>query len=435
MTDFDTTRRSDVLRPTLTVSAPDLRVGDPLTWKVWDASPGERLDVKAETKMGETTWASRATFVAGADGCIDPALSVPVAGTYEGREPFGLLWSMRPLPAGSFRDMPGMSLDPVVTTFVVERAGAELARAQARREIFDESLLKRREVREHGLVGAMFSPTGGGRSPGVVVLGGSEGGLVESFAAALAGQGFAALALAYFGMEGVPPSLTDIPLEYFRTALDWLRRQPEVADVRPAVAGASKGGELALLLGSTYDDIGAVLSIVGSGVVFMGIGRSPFALRHSSWSKDGNAVPFVRARWSPRMILEFVKRGPLRLRVFYEEAMRNSQQVVAATIPTERIRGPVLCLSAPDDQMWPSSVLSDIACRRIAASPGAGPVEHVTLASCGHAISLPYMPAVTEVPGMFLGRPAALGGTPSGQAAAVVQSWERSVAFLKEHLG
>jgi dienelactone hydrolase len=235
-------------------------------------------------------------------------------------------------------------------------------------------------------------------------------------------------------MPGLSPQLTDVPLEYFRTAIDWLLAQPEVSTARPAVVGASKGAELALLLASIYEDIGAALSIVGSGLVFMGIGRSPLAFRHSSWSKDAKSVPFVPARFSPRTIREFVKRGPLRLRVFYEEAMRNSLAVESATIPTERIKSPVLCISSADDQLWPSSVLSDIACRRMASAPGAGPVEHVTFESAGHAISLPYMPAVTEIPKMLLGRPAVLGGTPAGQAAAVVESWALSVRFLKEHL-
>ena len=98
-----------------------------------------------------------------------------------------------------------------------------------------------------------------GGAGGVLVLGGSEGGLVEGFASALARHGFATMALAYFAMQGLPPKLIEIPVEYFRRALDWLRAQPETSPARPAVVGSSKGGEAALLVASTYDDVGAVV--------------------------------------------------------------------------------------------------------------------------------------------------------------------------------
>ncbi len=44
-------------------------------------------------------------------------------------------------------------------------------------------------------------------------------GLWEHAAALLASHGYAALALAYFGVEDVPKDLINIPLEYFGTAL------------------------------------------------------------------------------------------------------------------------------------------------------------------------------------------------------------------------
>jgi dienelactone hydrolase len=47
------------------------------------------------------------------------------------------------------------------------------------------------------LVGTLFSPASSGTRPAVVVLGGSEGGLLgEGVAATLARRGYAALALA-----------------------------------------------------------------------------------------------------------------------------------------------------------------------------------------------------------------------------------------------
>jgi dienelactone hydrolase len=66
-------------------------------------------------------------------------------------------------------------------------------------------------------VGTLFHALDGTAHPGVILIGGSEGGLHEVDAALLAAHGFSVLALAYFGMPGVPPTIVDIPLEYFAT--------------------------------------------------------------------------------------------------------------------------------------------------------------------------------------------------------------------------
>ena len=63
------------------------------------------------------------------------------------------------------------------------------------------------------------------------MLGGSEGGLgagAARVARAIAEHGYAVLQLAYFGAPGLPKQLQLIPLEYFKTAIDWLAAQPGV---------------------------------------------------------------------------------------------------------------------------------------------------------------------------------------------------------------
>ncbi len=74
------------------------------------------------------------------------------------------------------------------------------------------------------------------------------------------------LALAYFGLENLPPELYEIPLEYLETAIRWMSNQPTVNADRLAVVGGSRGGELALLLGATFPKLRAVVACVPSGV-------------------------------------------------------------------------------------------------------------------------------------------------------------------------
>jgi dienelactone hydrolase len=156
----------------------------------------------------------------------------------------------------------------------------------------------RRPVEEEGLVGTLFCPSTPGPHPAVIALSGVGDGLREGGAEALASEGFEALTLAYFGAEGLPHELVEIPLEYFGRATEWLRSRPEVDANRVAVVGNSKGGELALLLGATYpEDIGAVIGYAPSGVVWQGI-TSDREVYHggpkSPWALGGVPVPFAR---------------------------------------------------------------------------------------------------------------------------------------------
>lgn len=419
--------------PLLHVSAQTVSAVQPILWSVTGAPPGTRLFIGARSYVGQSVWESRATFRADDSGLVDPATQAPAGGSYSGDDATGLLWSMLPR-SGDFTEMPGRSLDPVDVEIFVERDGIEISQVRARRMMLADHIA-RRPITESGLVGTLFVADDHTPRPGVIVLGGSEGGLIESFAAALATEGFATLALAYFGVDGLPEQLSQVPVEYFGRALQWMQHQPEVVADQIAVAGASKGGEAALLVGSRCEDIAAVVGVVPSGAAFMSIGRTPLALRRSSWSIDGQGVPFVPARYSWPVVREFMSiRAPLRLRVFYDEAIMNTAAVAAATIPVERIRGPVLMLSGEDDQLWPSPVLAEIAEQRLQAHNHRWPHEHVTYPDCGHAINLPFMPAITEIPRAFLARSFVLGGTRPGTARAAVSAWEKVCTFLHESM-
>ena len=101
-----------------------------------------------------------------------------------------------------------------------------------------------------------------------------------------------------FGLEHLPARLEGIPLEYFRSAIEWLRSQPSVEPSKIGVVGTSKGGEAALLVSATYREICAVVAYSPSHVVFQGINEawSDASASKSSWTLDGKPVPFVPFR-------------------------------------------------------------------------------------------------------------------------------------------
>lgn len=297
----------------------------------------------------------------------------------------------------------------------------------------------RQPVREGGLVGTLFLPGASAPRAAVLALGGAGGGLSEGAAETFAGEGFAALALAYFGIDGLPRELVEIPLEYFEGAIAWLRRHPEVDAGSVAVVGNSKGGELALLLGATYPrDVGAVVGYAPSPVVWQGI---PFDREwyyggpRSPWSLRGRAVPFVA--WArpgaAEMVLmaeSLLEDRPISTRAFYERALRDETAVAAASVPVEKIEAPVLLISGTDDRLWPSTRLSEMAIGRLEANDHPFPHEHLRYEGAGHMIAPPGYEPNAGWANRF-----ELGGTPHANEVANADSWPKVLGFLDEAFG
>jgi hypothetical protein len=80
-------------------------------------------------------------------------------------------------------------------------------------------------MRTDGIVDTLFLPQGPGPHPAVMVVSGGGGDIDEFRGAILASHGYASLALGHFAVEGRPPGLVNIPLEYFETATGWIRTQ------------------------------------------------------------------------------------------------------------------------------------------------------------------------------------------------------------------
>ena len=110
--------------------------------------------------------------------------------------------------------------------------------------------------------------------PGIIIVSGSDGGIPgnnaipEFFIQEIVNHGFAVFALAYFGYNNLPPLLEKIPLEYFLNAINWFKSQDYINDNAVGIIGQSRGGELALILGSLVpNEFNAIVSIVPSDMV------------------------------------------------------------------------------------------------------------------------------------------------------------------------
>lgn len=291
------------------------------------------------------------------------------------------------------------------------------------------------------MVGWLCSPRRGS-GPGVVALGGSEGGSPVHMARLLASEGFCCLALGYFGAAGLPRQLVNVPLDYVETAIGWLCVQPQVQGDRVGVIGASKGAELALLSAATFPHaIAAVVAYAPSCVVFAGISFGAEGRRKSSWSYRGEPVPFVPypRRNRPSLGLQGLSLAPM-----YQRALEEAATDVAASaaIPIEHSGASIMLVSGGRDRMWPSAAMAETLVGRLSATGGADRVEHVHFPDAGHSF-MPWEPvlhsrlaakAVNRARLAGFGGLFALGGRSSANRQALQEAWSRVVPFLREHL-
>lgn len=397
-------------------------------------APGERVVLQLSSRFGHEVLQSEAFFVADANGTVDATRQSPVAGSYQGVDAMGLFWSRAPVPPERVGGIVGLSDDPLTATLRAVRGNDEASIAASIRRVYVGDGVRQKEVRERGLVGRLFEPAGAGPHPAVLVLGGSNGGLAwsQEMAALLASHGFAALALAYFAAEGLPPTLDRIPLEYFGTALEWLAEQPGVRADRIGTVGVSRGGELALLLGAHFPAIGCVIGYVPSGIVWPAYPASG----HGAWTLGGQEIAFAstltHAQWD-----EAVAKGLAREDSFdwYLIPLRDPALVEQTAIRVENINGPVLLISGEADGLWPSTDLADFALQRLLEKRFPHRAEHLSYPRAGHSIAWPNAPTtMTRSVHAISGETMDMGGTPEGNARARSASWPRMLAFLRDAL-
>lgn len=364
----------------------------------------------AMTMRSQSRWQSVTTHATDDAGNLDlgPGLA--------GMRPIWGMTEVEPAPPG--RAVQGVRQPMTIAFAATDGQGS--AQASATRLLAGEGVTFRPLADATGLKGGWWWPAGAGPHPAVIVLGGSGGGVDHDRAALYASHGFAALALAYFGVPGLPPVLAGIPLEYFGRAIDHAR---SLAGGFVAVEGISRGAELALLVGATFPQVQAVLSIMGSGLVMGPLGV-PAGSTASAWTLHGKPVPDLfagnkMADWSGSVVSG------------YRAAMRDDRAVARATIAVERINGPVMLVTGGDDRLAPRVDLADIAQARLAGHRW--PVTHLTYPDAGHTLAPPWRPTTAEgFVHPVSGEKTAFGGTVEGRAAANADWWPRALAFLAQ---
>lgn len=273
-------------------------------------------------------------------------------------------------------------------------------------------------ISEDGIVATLYTPPDvSGRLPGVITLGGSGGGLDEPtarYSRLIAQRGYLVLQLAYFDAPGLPKDLELIPLEYFDTAINWLRAQPHVDPGRIGIVGGSIGGETALTVASHYPQIKVVIATMPSSVVWPGIVHHP-GEPASTYTLGGKPLPYLPYGGPFTTIYGLYAKGLLAL-----------DQHQDAIIPVEDINGPVMLVCGKSDTLWPSCPMSEQVAARLKAKHFGHRVALLEYADAGHAVfgkpHDPHSPGIDKL--------AELGGTPQGNNAARADSLPKALKFL-----
>jgi fermentation-respiration switch protein FrsA (DUF1100 family) len=302
--------------------------------------------------------------------------------------------------------------------------------------------VKKRDIREQGLVGTLYS--GEGKRPGIVLLSGSDGGIPganstpEAFIEFLVKKGFTVFALGYFGVPGLPENLEKIPLEYFKKAMEWF--QPHVQDVR--LIGQSRGGELVLLLGVFFPElIHSIVAIVPCSMVCGGLPHTnwpawtyenkpvePFLTALTSSEKDATEFDDLKVAYETGMVPYHANTAedPYQIEDLFRLRIKKSDAGRAA-IPVEKIRCPLLLLSGSLDAIWPAEVFCEQIMKRLEGSSIVR--KHINYVDAGHGLIAAYDGAIFHPVGQFWCR---LGGTVEGNKMANERSWNDIAQFFEE---
>lgn len=357
----------------------DALLDQPIVFTVADLAPGTRvrLSLRQHTLRAE----AHAEFVASAEGLANVALDAPAVGDYEGTDAAGLFWSAR-FDAGA--DVVSMvdalsRLEPLAYTLTATAADGRAAAVDFTCRLVAPNVV-RTPVRDGRIRGTLFAPKDATNLPGVIVLGGSDGGNLWAFVAAL-------------------------------------------------------------LVGASFRDVAAIVALVPSGVTVGGIGSDPSAMAGPAWTLNG--VPF-QVFPPPGDVLTMQEAqaafagGPpfAGTPSFLRALERAGAGIDHFAIPVERTGGAIFIMSGEDDKLWPSTRLAAVAEDRLKAVAFPYPFEHRRYPAAGHFACLPPNLPATSTAGRHPVVPMSLafGGTARGNAAASADLWPRILTFLHRHL-
>ena len=412
------------------ISMADRRIGISIT----HLPPGGRLTLRA---LMHYPWAesvvfgSSTEFVADDNGCVDLTRDAPVSGDYTGVDGMGFFSSMRHMSGKLSAAFDNVSIGNSIFIEITAECGAETVKAKIERRFLSPDT-KVERITEPFVGEFYYSEEHTNKT--VLMWGGSGGGLasVLPVASLLSGHGFNVLALAYFGVSGLPKELVRIPLEYFDPVFDWLASNTYTKDNDLYLHCTSKGSELGLILASTHPVVKKVAAFAPHAYCFQGTSFTKYA---SSWTHHNQELPYIRYQFRTLygdILGCFIKNKPFGYTHTHVMALNRANNKDEARIKVENIKADLLMFSGKQCNMWNTydgciEIMDTL--NRVGYPYG---FEHIDYENAGEPWYAPYIIpesirlSVKIAPRLSL----SMGGTLQGNTDAVIDSWERMLAFF-----
>lgn len=335
---------------------------------------------------------SYAQISTASDGSFDLQNTESVGGSYTGIDGMGLFWSMKHKQKSIY--------DSIVITngfceleykfdvynghigqFKDQKTSNILCSSTCVRCFGDSTKIRRKEVKDGAIRGTLFTPIGASGEEGpfpavIAICSVVKRRVLEDRAALLANRGFVTLALAFFGVEGLPKSYATGPIrvEYFEEAIRFLARHEKVDESSIGVLGSSKCGDICLaLMAAELDHLKAVCTLNGC------------------ISSIGTTTTY-RGKETEMLV------GDLEKVVSYSEGVYNIKDALhdprnqpGSIHQLERSKADLLMIVGLDDWNWKSELFADIAEERMKAV-GKKNYTISKYAGMGHFFVPPFTP-------------------------------------------
>lgn len=409
-----------------------LMVDEAININVLTSEPEQQVRISMELADEDgKMFRSCAEFISDKSGRIDLDTAKPLNGTYEHADGTGLFWSMVRKDTRQDDYFIKKTDEDMEATIYVTGDDEILAAEKVTLQFKGEGI-EALEIEPPELKGNLYSPSEQGTYPSVMILGGSDGGNTAHAAAYLAGKGYLVLSLSYFNDEGLNEHLENVDLNYFKQAAGYLSNH-EKSDGKVNLIGYSKGAELALLLGETFNSYQTIIAGAGSNYATSGMKGGIFA-PVSGWTLDGEALPYLKMKFPVSFmfstIRNYIKKRPFYFLDVWKKSL-SGKKAADHKIDVSGIEAPLLIISGGEDKLWPSTSFS----REIKKERDNKADRYLDYPGAGHFISFPYsfnqMPAnvLMNVDGMIID----FGGTKRENAYAAEESLEEILRFLERN--
>lgn len=195
----------------------------------------------------------------------------------------------------------------------------------------------------------------------VVTFGGSEGSSNMDVAKKVAKKGYEVYSMYFFGKENQRDLISRVPLEFFEELYGEIEKNS--MKNRPlTLIGASRGAELALILGSKYPDmIDNLVLYAPSAYSFSGV-HDDSGKEISPWTYNGEEIPFLKQSvlFRDEVGKSIARKSmiePMVLEPVFTYLIEEGENIEEAMIDISSVKANILIFAGKDDQLWPSYMM------------------------------------------------------------------------------